>query len=107
MSNYNFNKFMKQSDFLKLTVSLLISSQIVIFVNEFVSSIISPIIIRIFEKRQDSLENIKFTRFGINFKIAKLINALIRALVTILVVYFLVRILNDSGLNIQVYKEEK
>ena len=102
MSEITFLGFLKQSDVLKLGVTFMMSSQINIFVGEFVNTIVSPIIARIFKKNEKTLEEIKFKRFGVEFQLAKLLSATIRLIIVVSIIFFLVKSLVD--VNVELYK---
>ncbi len=102
MSEITFLGFLKQSDVLKLGVTFMMSTQINVFVGEFVNTIVSPIIARIFKNHEKTLEEIKFKRFGVEFQLAKLLSATIRLLITLVIIFFIVKSL--ININVELYK---
>ena len=86
----NFFNFLKNKNILSLGLAFIISMNVNKLSNDFISSIVSPLINRIFGTESDiQLKDRKITIFGITFLIGNFINSLIQFIVILYIVYWI------------------
>jgi len=74
-----------------IVIGLMISSQAVQLVNEFVQSFVSPLISFMFNRAAVDVEDIKINVGGVQFKLASFLSALVRFFIVLLIVYTIYR----------------
>lgn len=86
----NFFNFLKNKNILSLGLAFIISMNVNKLSNDFITSIVSPLINRIFGTESDiELKDRKITIFGITFLIGNFINSLIQFIVILYIVYWI------------------
>lgn len=86
----NFLNFLKNKNIIPLGLTFIISLNINKISNDFIESIVSPIINRFFGKESTiALKDRTITIFGITFLIGKFINSLLQFIVILYIVYWI------------------
>ena len=83
--------FLNDTNVVGIVIGLMISSQAVQLVNEFVQSFVSPIISYMFNRSALDVEEIKLDVGGVQLRIASFVSALIRFLIVLAIVYSVYR----------------
>lgn len=79
--------FLHDTNVVGVVIGLMISSQAINLVNEFVQSFVSPLISYFFNRASVDVEDIKLELGGVQFRIASFIAALIRFMIILAIVY--------------------
>ncbi len=85
------SNFLTDTNVVGIVIGLMISSQAVQLVNEFVQSFVSPLISFMFNKASLDVTEIKLDIAGVQFKLASFLSALIRFFIVVLIVYLIYR----------------
>lgn len=85
------SEFLNDTNVVGIVIGLMISSQAVQLVNEFVQSFVSPLISFMFNRAAVDVDEIKIDVGGVQFKLASFISALIRFTIVLVLVYSIYR----------------
>ena len=93
----NFLNFISGANVVQVGTALLITNQITIIFTNIMSDFISPIISKL-TGSDDRFEQYSVTVFGINFKIGDFILSFITFIITLIMIYYLVRLLPQTSM---------
>lgn len=97
--SYDFISFLLDKRIIQLAVGILISTQVVKLTTTITDSIINPILKKI-SFAQDEFDKVKYNRFGIEFKIGKIITDLITFFMVASIVFYIWNLTNYVNPNI-------
>ena len=88
-------KFLTTNNVIKISIGMLLGTQISIFVNSIINTTLIPILNSLNIINKTSFQNINYNILGIDIKIGQLIISCLTLLFTIIIVYVLWRIIES------------
>ena len=94
----DFIRFLLNKNIIYMAIGILISNQVVILTKTITDSIIGPILKKI-SFAQNELNNMKYNRLGIEFKMGQIISNLITFFMVLTIVFYIWNLTNATNLN--------
>jgi large-conductance mechanosensitive channel len=88
----DFLNFIIDQKILTLGIGIVVGTQIYILINMFTLYIVSPIINKIFNTKEENLSKVNIEIFGIKFEIGKILSSLFNLVIVVYILYLLFKL---------------
>jgi large-conductance mechanosensitive channel len=88
----DFLNFVINEKILTISIGLVVGTQIYNLINMFTLYIVSPIINRIFNTKEEIFTNVNIEIFGVKFELGKILSSLFNLILVIYILYLLFKI---------------